>query len=470
MTLGRRRREQQDTFWVASDRLGSGPRNAFYDRLNQLLLEIDFDCKLEEAAEPHYQTTGRKGLPPGVYFRMIFIGYFEDISSQRGIAWRCDDSRSLARFLGFAPGENTPDHSTLSLTRERLPMEIHALAFELILAAAQEHGLLKGKTIAVDATDLEANASLKSIIRKDNGDDWREYVRKLYQEETGKSDPDDEELRRFDKKRKGKKKVSNEEWESASDPDSRMGQMKDGRYHLKYKAENAVDLETEVIVAAEVYHSDLGDTQTIEDTVNSAKTNLREAGTDCDVKEVVADKGYHGEQTLDALQNESDVRTYIPVADRNRKRKWTNKSPRREASFRRNKRNVSGRRGRRLQRLRSERVERTFAHLCDTGGSRRTWLRGIEKVKKRYLSAAMAFNLGRIMRALTGAGKPKYASVLAESACCPQLLNAWLTQTRQSLSWNAERHRNAIAKILATLAAYRCAATPTLRSQISTGC
>ena len=174
MALGKRKRQHQQTFWVAADKLGGGPRNAFYDRLNQLLGETDFDGKLERAAEPHYETTGRKGLPPGVYFRMIFIGYFEDISSQRGIAWRCDDSRSLARFLGYGPGESTPDHSTLSLTRERLPMELHQMAFELILKAAAENGLLKGKTLGVDATDLEANASLKSIVRKDNGDNWRE--------------------------------------------------------------------------------------------------------------------------------------------------------------------------------------------------------------------------------------------------------------------------------------------------------
>jgi transposase len=417
MTLGRRRREQQDTFWVATDRLGNGPRNAFYDRLNQLLAEIEFDRKLEEAAEPFYKKTGRKSLPPGVYFRMIFIGYFEDISSQRGIAWRCEDSRSLARFLGYAPGEETPDHSTLSLTRERLPMEVHALAFELILSAAKEKGLLKGKTIGVDATDLEANASMKSIVRKDNGDDWREYLRKLYEEETGISDPDDEELRRFDKRRKPKKKVSNEDWESATDPDSRIGKMKDGRFHLKYKAENAIDLETEVIVAAEVYHGNVGDTSTIEDTVNTAQTHLREAGTECEVKEVVADKGYHGEETLDSLQNESHVRTYIPESDRKTNRTWTDKSARRESSYRRNRRNTLGARGRRLQRLRSERVERSFAHLCDTGGGRRTWLRGLEKVHKRYMTAAMAHNLGRIMRSLIGAGKPRYAAVLAERLC-----------------------------------------------------
>src|SRR5690606_38302410 len=233
MALGRRREERQQAFWVSADAVGSGPRNVFYDRLNRLLAEIEFDRQLEAAAEEYYETTGRKSLPPGVYFRMLFIGYFEDISSQRGIAWRCEDSRSLARFLGYGPGEDTPDHSTLSLTRDRLPKEVHDLAFELVLSATQKHDLLKGKTIGVDATDLEANAAMKSIVRRDNGDDWREYVRKLYEEETGQSDPTDEELRRFDKRRK--KKVSNDQWVSTTDPDARIGKMKDGRTNLKYK-------------------------------------------------------------------------------------------------------------------------------------------------------------------------------------------------------------------------------------------
>lgn len=416
MSLGKRRIEQQGSLWVAADKLGSGPRNAFYDRLNELLGEVEFDRKLEEAAEPYYKSTGRKSLPPGVYFRMLFIGYFEDISSQRGIAWRCEDSRSLARFLGYTPGESTPDHSTLSLTRARLPMEVHQLAFELILKAAQDKGLLKGKTIGVDATDLEANASMKSIVRCDSGDDWREYLRKLYEEETGDDNPSDDELRRFDKRRSAKK-VSNAEWVSETDPDARIGKMKDGRTHLKYKAENAVDLDTEVIVSAEVYHGDQGDTSTIDETVLAAETNLWEAGTECIIEEVVADKGYHSEASVDRLQNDRWLRTYIPEPRRSKRRTWRNKPPRRESAYRRNRRNTLGSRGRRLQRLRSERVERTFAHLCDTGGSRRTWLRGLEKVRKRYLTAAMAFNLGRIMRSLLGAGKPRYLSVLAERLC-----------------------------------------------------
>lgn len=434
MSLGRRSGERQESLWVDARKLGGGPRNVFYDRLNQVLAKIEFDRQLETAAEPYYEKTGRKGLPPGVYFRMLFIGYFEDIASQRGIAWRCEDSRSLARFLGYAPGQATPDHSTLSLTRERLPMEIHHLAFQLVLQAAQEHGLLKGKTIGIDATDLEANASMKSIVRRDTGDDWREYLRKLYEAETSRSDPDDEELRRFDKRRKNKK-VSNEDWESKTDPDARIGKMKDGRTHLKYKAENAVDLETEVIVAAEVYHGDWGDTLTIEDTVMAATMHLNEAQTGCEMKEVVADKGYHSEECLECLQHEAHQRTYIPEPDRKTKRRWKNKPPQRQAAYRRNRRNTKGSRGRRLQRLRSERVERTFAHLCDTGGARRTWLRGLEKVQKRYLSAAMAYNLGRILRSLIGAGKPRYLAVLAERLC----FLYFITSLRRAVSQHLER-------------------------------
>lgn len=446
MSLGRRAQQRQDTFWVATAKLGNGPRNAFYDRLNELLAKSDFDRRLEAAAEPYYQKTGRKGLPPGVYFRMLFIGYFEDISSQRGIAWRCDDSRSLARFLGYAPGESTPDHSTLSLTRERLPMEIHTLAFQLVLAAAQEHGLLKGKTVAIDATDLEANASMKSIIRRDTGDDWREYVRKLYEAETGDSDPSDEELRRFDKKRKNKQ-VSNEEWVSQTDPDARIGKMKDGRTHLKYKAEHAIDLDTEIILAAEIYEGDYGDAQTIEDTLIAAQTNLNEAGTDCVIEETVADKGYHSEESLDNLQNESHQRTYIPEPERiNKKTKkkaqhtWKEKPPRREAAYRRNRRNTRGKRGRKLQRLRSERVERSFAHLCDTGGARRTWLRGLEKVQKRYLATAIAHNLGRIMRSLFGAGKPRQLALLAEGLCFIYFIPRWCSMHSQRLQARIRMH------------------------------
>ena len=321
MGLGRRRSERQEQFWIAAESIGSGPRHAFYDHLNQVLASVQFDREIEDACEPYYAKKGRRSIPPGVYFRMLFIGYFEGIDSQRGIAWRCEDSRSLGRFLGYGPDESTPDHSSLTVIRQRLPMEVHDLAFQLVLKAVADHGLIKGNLLGVDATDLEANAAMKSIVRRDTGDDWREYVRKLYEEETGISDPDDDELRRFDKQRKNKK-VSNEQWVNPNDPDAKIGKMKDGRTHMKYKAEHAVDLETTAIISAEVYHGDQSDFSTIQDTVNSARTHLRESGCDVEVTKVVADKGYHSAETIRTLDEDEGLLTYIPEREQANNRKW----------------------------------------------------------------------------------------------------------------------------------------------------
>jgi len=259
---------------------------------------------------------------------------------------------------------------------------VHRLACELILSVASKKGLLQGKTIGVDASDLEANASTKSIVRRDTGDDWREYLRKLYAKETGDDDPMDEDLGRFDKTRK--KRVSNQEWKSSTDDDARIGRMTDGRTHLKYQVENVVDLETELILVAEVYPGDHSDTLTVEDTVVAAQTNVAQVDVDCEIQEVGADKGHHSEASLDHLQHKARVRTYILE----QRRKWQGKSAEVRQTYCRNKRNTRGARGRRLQRLRSERVERVFAHLLDTGSGRRTWLRGLDKVRKRYLMAA----------------------------------------------------------------------------------
>jgi transposase len=411
MGLGRRRTERQEQFWIATEAIISGPRHAFYDRLNKVLDSVEFDRRIEDACEPYYAKQGRLSIPPGVYFRMLLIGYFEGIDSQRGIAWRCEDSRSLSRFLGFGPDESTPDHSSLTVIRKRLPMEVHDLAFQLVLKAVADHGLLKGNLLGVDATDLEANAAMKSIVRRDTGDDWREYVRKLYEQETGISDPDDEELRRFDKRRKDKQ-VSNEQWVNPNDPDAKIGKMKDGRTHLKYKAEHAVDLETTAIVSAEIYLGDQGDSSTIQDTVNSARTHLRESDCHAEVTKVVADKGYHSVETVRVLAADEGLLTYIPEREQPGGRRWTDKCEGSEVAFRRNRQRVRRRYGRKLQRWRSERVERTFAHVCETGGGRRSWLRGRVNVQKRHLIAAAGYNLGLIMRKLLGVGKPKQLSGL----------------------------------------------------------
>jgi transposase len=411
MVLGRRRREQQG-MWIATTDLPKSPGHPFYRKLNQVLADADFDGWLERLCQPHYAVKiGRPSIPPGVYFRMILIGYFEGIGSQRGIAWRCSDSRSLAEFLGVPQDETTPDHSSLSRTHQRLPLEIHEQVFVFVLKIAADKKLLQGKTVAVDSTTLEANAAMKSIERKDTGEDWKAYVTRLAKAE-GIENPTDEDLRRFDKKRTGKK-VSNEDWQSTTDPDSRIAKMKDGTTHLAYKAEHVVDLETEAILSAEVYAANEADTATLVPSLQQAQANVAATESGRVIEKTAADKGYHATDVLVACQ-ELDlvgVKTYIPEPAG--RRRWTDKTAEEKAAVLQNRARTGRAYGKRLQRKRSELVERSFAHVCDTGGGRRSWLRGLDNVRKRYLLAAAAHNLGLVLRKLLGAGKPRaFAAML----------------------------------------------------------
>jgi transposase len=405
MALGKHHEEQQE-MWVATTSLPKSVGHIFYRKLNRLLAEADFDHTVEQMCEPYYHShLGRPSIPPGVYFRMLLVGYYEGIGSQRGIAWRCGDSLSLREFLGVPLIEETPDHSSLTRVRDRLPLDVHAAVFQWVLALAARKGLLPGKTVAVDATTLEADAAMKSIVRRDTGEDWKEYLRRLLKEQQGVENPTDEELRRFDKQRKDKR-VSNEEWMSETDPDSRITKMKDSRTHLAYKAEHVVDLDTELVLAASIRHADEGDADTMVDSVMEAQTNLSEAGIEVEIQEAVADKGYHATDTIELAESVS-VRTYIPERKIKGKRNWRDVPAEKRRAVLNNRRRVRGARSKRLQRLRSELVERSFAHVCDTGGARRTWLHGIEKVQKRYLLATVARNLGLVMRKLFGIGTPR---------------------------------------------------------------
>ena len=411
MGMGRRKRQRQEELWIAADALPRIPRHVFYEKLNGLLAEAGFDDFVEQLCEPCYAKDGRHSIPPGVYFRMLFVGYFEGIDSQRGIAWRCADSLSLKAFLGYGLTEKTPDHSSLTNTRQRLPLEIHEAVFAFVLQMAESHRLLSNKTVAVDSTYLEANAAMKSIVRKETGEDWQSYIKRLMQEEgvvSEEEEPSDEEVRRFDRKRKGKK-VSNKEWESTTDPESRIAKMKDGRTHLAYKAEHVVDLESEFLLDATVYRADEADTETLDTSLDRAEAHLESAGATGEIKKVVADKGYHANKTLAACSRRgtSGVKTYIPEPDSPWERRWTDKPPEYKAAVYNNRRRMSRAYGKALQRKRSELVERSFAHICETGGARRTWLRGIEKINKRYKLQAAARNLGLLMGKLFGIGKPR---------------------------------------------------------------
>ena len=428
MALGKRKREQQEA-WVATCDLPRSPGHPFYEKLNGLLAEARFDECVEELCRPYYaEGIGRPGIPPGVYFRMLLVGYFEGLDSQRAIAWRCSDSRSLQRFLGYAITDPTPEHSSLTVIRQRLPLAVHEHVFAKVLEIAQTKKLLKGKTTAVDSTFIEAEAAMKSIVRRESGDDWREYVRKLAAEE-GMENPTDEDLRKFDRKRKGKK-VSNDEWFNPYDPDAKIAKMKDGRTHLAYKTEHAVDLKSDLVLAAPVYRADESDTQTLPQTLAMAQTNLILAGSDEEIKDAVADKGYHSNETVTWCQS-LGIRTYIPERKSRRDRRWTDKSPEEKAAVYGNRRRVRGKRGKALGRLRSEYTERSFAHTCETGGARRSRLRGLINVAKRYLMYVAGRNLGVLMRAVFGIGTPK--SLQREGGACPCAFFAWLAVLRTAL-------------------------------------
>jgi transposase len=389
---------------VPTSALPRSPGHPFYVALNKLLTEAKFDEYVEGLCAPLYKDGGRPSIPPGVFFRMLFIGYFEGIDSQRGIAWRCSDSLSLRSFLGLPATAASPDHSSLTVIRKRLPKELIEQVFVFVLKIAVEKKLLKGSTIGVDSTTLEANAAMKSIVRKDDGDGWKEYVTKLAKAE-GIDNPTDAELRNFDRKRKGRK-TSNDDWQSPSDPDARITKMKDGTTHLAYKAEHAVDLDSEIVIAANVQPADVSDAESIKNTIVESQGNLLEATGDAKVAEVAADKGYHKNETL-AWCAERGVSTYIPERENGRRRRWTDKPSAWRAAVYNNRRRTRRAKGKAMQRRRSEVVERSFAHTCETGGGRRSWIRGLVEVGKRYLVNVIAHNLGVVLRKLFGVGKPK---------------------------------------------------------------
>jgi len=405
MAMGIRETEQS-LLWVAASELPKSPGHPFYVRLNALLDTHDFDRFVEGQCRKFYaKVMGRPSLTPGRYFRLLLVGYFEGIDSERGIAWRATDSLAIRSFLRLPVEEPPPDHSTISRTRRLIELETHRAVFTWVQQRLVEAGLLTGKTIGIDATTLEANAAMRSIVRRDTGESYQAFLTGLAKT-SGIDTPTREDLARLDRKRK--KKTSNKDWTSPSDPDAKVTKMKDGRTHLAHKAEHAVDLETGAIVAVTLQGADAGDTTTIVETATAAADQIESAQADVDepqaLEEIIADKGYHSNQTmvdLDAV----GIRSYIAEPDRGR-RDWS-KTPEAQAPVYRNRRRIRARRGRRLMRQRGERIERSFAHLYDTGGMRRTHLRGHTNILKRVLIHAGGFNLGLVIRHLIGVGTPR---------------------------------------------------------------
>jgi transposase len=422
MAMGKRVSERQGSMWIAASEVASGPSHPFYKQLNQILARHGFDGFVEGLCESFYAgRMGRPSLPPGTYFRILLVGYFEGIDSERGIAWRIGDSLALRSFLGYELNESPPDHSTISRTRRLIDIETHQAVFTWVLQILAREGLLKGKTLGVDATTLEANAALRSIVRRDTGESYQEFLNRLAVE-SGMETPSREDLAKLDKKRP--KKGSNKDWKNPYDPDARITKMKDGRTHLAHKAEHAVDMETGTVIAVTVQPADRGDTESLETTLSEAKDVLADVLEDPEAEaqvslqalsEIVADKGYHSNDVL-RDQAELGIRTYISEPKRGR-RNWQDKEAEQEATYG-NRRRIRGSRGKRLLRLRGERVERSFAHCYETGAMRRTHLRGHENILKRLVVHVAGFNLGLLMRKLTGIGKPRVLQGLVAHLLC----------------------------------------------------
>ena len=413
-----RRKPQQESFWIATAELATPAAHPFYQRLNQLLDGSRFDHCAEQLCRRFYAAKrGRPSLAPGVYFRALMMGFFEGIESERGIAWRLSDSLALRSFLGMTLTEATPDHSTISRTRRLLPLETHRAVFRWVLRRVAEQGLLKNKTIGIDATTLEANAALKSIVQRDTGESYQDYLKGLA-EAAGMVEPTAAELARFDRRRQGRR-TSNQDWKNPHDEEARITKLKDGRTHFAYKAEHAADLETGVVTAVVIAAGDAGDSATLAQTLAEAGENTAElVGLPADagaagpyrevyrqgLSEVVTDKGYHSDQVLGKL-SEAGVRSYVSEPERPA-RSWEGKAVGRQRTEA-NHRRVTGEHGQALLRKRGEFLERGFAHCYDTGGMRRVWLRGKTNVAKRVLIQVAAFNLSVILRAMLGAGKPR---------------------------------------------------------------
>jgi len=394
--------------WVAYDQVPKGQGHAFYDHLQRILHRGRFDEFAQDLCAPFYaKIMGRPSIPPGRYFRMLLVGYFEGLDSERGICWRCADSLSLREFLQLDTTQTVPDHSSLSRIRTRLPLEVHHEVFIFVLRLLSARGLLQGKKLGIDASTMEANAAMRNIVRRDTGEGYKAMLERLAKE-SGIATPTQAELVAFDRKRKSKK-LSNQDWQSPADGDARIAKLKDGRTRLAHKPEHVVDLDSGAIVSAKIHPADTGDTTTIHTTLQDTRSALKRVKKKAAPKsrqpaELVGDKGYHSRNTLKHLDKAFRSRISEPKATG--LHNWNGDHAARRAVYANRARLRSGK-GKTLLRKRREMVERSFAHCLDRGGMRRTHLRGNETIEKRYSIHVAGFNLGLLMRSLFGFGTPK---------------------------------------------------------------
>jgi transposase len=402
----------QPEFWIVAEQVVSPAQNRFYTQLEETLESFGFAAKVRALCAPAYDKSGvgRPGIDPVVYLKMIMVGFFEDLPSERAIAARCADSMSIRAFLKYELNEKTPEHSSFTVIRQRLGLKVYECIFTLTLQALRDHGLLRGKNLGIDASVIEANASLRALVNRNTEEQYWDYVKRLAAEQG--IDPDDTTaVRKFDRHRPGK--GSNQVWVNPHDPQAKIGRTKDGATDMIYKPEAVVDLDTGAIVQAQVQLGDEADHKEMAVKVLEAQQNInRASGEKLDtltVQSLTSDKGYYAVSEMQVLQGEG-IRTVIADPIDNRRLDKLQAQQKRAVLAAR--RSVKSQSGKALLRRRGMHIERSFAHILDCGGMRRTTLRGWENLNKRYKLAAAFYNLSQLMRKLFGIGTPKQLAAL----------------------------------------------------------
>lgn len=402
--------------WIPAGQVVLPARCHFYSKLERTLESFEFAAKVRELCAPAYDDSGngRPGIDPAVYMKMLMIGFFEDLTSERAIAARCADSIALRQFLHYELTEATPDHSSLSVIRQRLEGPIYDQVFSLVLSALQEHGLLRGKNLGIDSSVMEANASLRGLVHRNTGEAYWDYVKRLAAE-SGINPQDSAAVRKFDRKRP--KKMRNDEWENPDEPEAKIGPKKDGATDMIYRPEVVADLDSGAIVRAEVLPGNQSDHQEVgshileaQVTINTARGEQPEVLT---VETATADKGYFEVTQVVALQQEQ-IKTVIGDPISHRRLDKLDEASRQavKAALR----STQSQYGKELLRRRGMHLERAFAHILDCGGMRRATLRGRQNLNKRFTLAAAFYNLSQLMRKLFGMGTPGQCEALGQSA------------------------------------------------------
>jgi transposase len=395
-----------EDMWVNRAQLVKAHADPFLDRFNTFLQEFHFGDQVRALCAKHYTDgAGQPGVDPEVYFKMLLIGFFNNISSEREIVRRCHDSIAIRAFLGYGLTEEIPDHSTLCVIRHRYTSETFNKVFQLIMPSLEKLGLIKGKHVAMDTSAMAANASMKKLKNRMTGEEYRKYVEKLARAE-GIDTSDPAATSRFDRKRK--KKVSNDEWVNPHDSDAKIGKMKTGNYRMIYKPEHTIDMDTGVILDAQICLGDMADNTNCVDRLIEAEMRAAEGldngEMDLPIETATLDKGYHDDDEIVKL---SEYGIHANVPQRTTARRYDKMEESKRNILERSDAFVASEQGKDLLKKRGMYVERSFAHVLDAGGMRRTTLRGQENIQKRYIIAAMGFNCSLAMGVVFGYGTPK---------------------------------------------------------------